>query len=509
MTTFADLGVPADLVAALSKRGVTEPFPVQAATIIDGLAGRDVCGKAPTGSGKTLAFGIPLVVKVRAAAPKKPRALVLAPTRELAAQIQKELLPLAEVRNKRVTTVYGGVGYEGQKKALRRGVEILVACPGRLRDLIDQGAVRLDGVEIVVIDEADRMADMGFLPEVRKLLNETSKTRQTVLFSATLDGDVAKLTAQYQTDPVTHEVAGVETDAADVDHHFELLEITERLERTRDLIRQHGPTIVFTRTRHGAEKLAKQLRTVGIDSAPIHGGLTQGKRDRALEGFKSYKVEALIATDVAARGIHVDGVSCVIHYDPPVDTKTYIHRSGRTARAGATGTVVSFIASDQRKASRKMQEELGLVTPEARSSEPRSGAPRNRGGEQSRGGSGQSRHGGSGGGSASPRGRRGSASRQAGQGGGQGSGQGQSRRQGEGEGRDSSRTDGPRQAVRAGANASRSTSSNSGSGSSSGANGSRRQGSANGSSNSGGARQGARPESGSRDAGRQRSDRRS
>ena len=498
MTTFADLGVPADLVAALSKRGVTEPFPVQAATIIDGLAGRDVCGKAPTGSGKTLAFGIPLVVKVRAAAPKKPSALVLAPTRELAAQIQKELLPLAEIRNKRVTTVYGGVGYEGQKKALRRGVEILVACPGRLRDLIDQGAVRLDGVEIVVIDEADRMADMGFLPEVRKLLNETSKNRQTVLFSATLDGDVAKLTAQYQTDPVTHEVAGVETDAADVDHHFELLEITERLERTRDLIRQHGPTIVFTRTRHGAEKLAKQLRTVGIDSAPIHGGLTQGKRDRALEGFKSYKVEALIATDVAARGIHVDGVSCVIHYDPPVDTKTYIHRSGRTARAGATGTVVSFIANDQRKASRKMQEELGLAVPEARSSEPRSGTPRNRGGEQSRTGSSGSgsRH--SGGGSGSPRGRSGSASRQgAGQGGsrqgqsgsGQSRGQGESRQDsGQSRGQGRSQGEGSRQG---------------GSGNSGGSGGARRGGSNSGSGSGSGAGASARQSSGAQRSGRQ------
>ncbi len=364
MTTFADLGVPADIVRALASRGIESPFPVQAATIEDALAGRDVCGKAPTGSGKTLAFGIPLVVRVKQAKPRRPRALVLAPTRELAAQIQKELAPLAETRDKRVFTVYGGVGYEPQRRALRRGVEILVACPGRLRDLIDQHAVRLDAVEIVVIDEADRMADMGFLPEVRKLLDETADDRQTVLFSATLDGDVATITRHYQNDPVTHEVAGVDTDAADVDHHFEEIEPGDRVARTAEIIRENGPTIVFTRTRHGAEKVAKQLKAEGIDAAPIHGGLSQAKRDKALAGFKQYKVEALIATDVAARGIHVDAVACVVHFDPPVDTKTYVHRSGRTARAGATGVVYSLVARDQRKAARKLQQELGLLEPE-------------------------------------------------------------------------------------------------------------------------------------------------
>ena len=360
MSTFAELGVPADIVTALAKSGITEPFPVQAATIADALAGRDVCGKAPTGSGKTLAFGIPLVVRVETAKPRRPRALVLAPTRELAAQIQKELAPMAAARNKRVLTIYGGVGYEPQRKALRNGVEILVACPGRLRDLIDQNAVRLDNVEIVVIDEADRMADMGFLPEVRKILDETAAKRQTVLFSATLDGDVALLTRNYQTDPVTHEVEGVEEEG-DVEHFFEDSELAERVERTAKAIREHGPTIVFTRTRHGAEKVAKQLKTHGIDSAPIHGGLSQAKRDRALAGFKAYKVEALIATDVAARGIHVNEVACVIHFDPPVDTKTYIHRSGRTGRAGKTGIVLSYIARDQRKEATKLQREIGLL----------------------------------------------------------------------------------------------------------------------------------------------------
>jgi superfamily II DNA/RNA helicase len=365
--TFLDLGVPADLVAALERGNITEPFPVQVATIPDALAGTDVCGKAPTGSGKTLAFGIPLVVRVRPARPRRPRALVLAPTRELAAQIHKDLEALGTTREKRVCTVYGGVGYEKQKKALRRGVEILVACPGRLRDLMEQNAVRLDGVEIVVIDEADRMADMGFLPEVRKILDETSPERQTLLFSATLDGDVAVLQRNYQRDDaVTYEIAS-ETEDAAIDHHFEELDLTERVARTAELVRTHGSTIVFTRTRHGAERLAKQLKAAGVGATAIHGGLSQNKRDRALAEFKSYKAEALIATDVAARGIHVDAVACVVHFDPPVDSKTYVHRSGRTARAGATGTVVSFVARDQRAASRTLRRELGLL-PE--SSEP-------------------------------------------------------------------------------------------------------------------------------------------
>jgi superfamily II DNA/RNA helicase len=361
VSTFHDLGVPADLVAALRRRDITEPFPVQAATIPDALRGADVCGKAPTGSGKTLAFGIPLVVRVRSARPRRPRALVLAPTRELAAQIHKDLEPLAAVRGARVCTVYGGVGYEKQKKALRRGVEILVACPGRLRDLIEQNAVRLDAVDIVVIDEADRMADMGFLPEVRRLLDATSPERQTILFSATLDGDVAVLQRAYQRDDaVTHEVAGA-AEVADIEHTFEELDASKRVARAAELVRAHGSTIVFTRTRHGAERLAKQLTTGGVGAAAIHGGLSQARRDRALADFKSDKVDALIATDVAARGIHVDAVACVLHFDAPVDAKTYVHRSGRTARAGATGTVVSFVAREQRSASRRMREELGLA----------------------------------------------------------------------------------------------------------------------------------------------------
>jgi len=368
--SFSDLGVSAELVAALAARDITAPFPVQAATIPDGLAGRDLCAKAPTGSGKTLAFGIPVVERIHRAGPKQPRALVLAPTRELAAQIQRDLVPLANARGQRVFTVYGGVGYEPQKKALRRGVDILVACPGRLKDLIDQQVVRLDAVEVVVIDEADRMADMGFLPEVRRLLDMMPKTRQTLLFSATLDGDVALLTRMYQNDPVHFDVVGVNDVPADIEHRFIDVDMSERVSHAADVIRKEGPTIVFCRTRHGAEKVTKQLRAAGVAAAAFHGGLSQNKRDRALAGFKRYDVEALIATDVAARGIHVDAVACVVHFDPPGDTKTYIHRSGRTARAGAAGTVVSFVTHDQRKAARLLQQDLGLIEKPANAPKP-------------------------------------------------------------------------------------------------------------------------------------------
>jgi superfamily II DNA/RNA helicase len=363
VSTFTDLGVPEDLAAVLSRRGITDPFPVQSLTIPDLLAGRDVCGSAPTGSGKTIAFGVPLVERVGRAKPKSPRALVLAPTRELAAQIQRELEPLAEARDRRVFTVYGGVGYEPQRRALRRGVDILVACPGRLEDLIAQRVVQLGAVDIVVIDEADRMADMGFLPAVRRILDATAKVRQTVLFSATLDGDVGVITRSYQKDAVRLEVPGPESDAMDAEHRFETVHTSDRLARAAEVIHAEGPTIVFCRTRHGADKIAKRLGAAGVEAAPIHGGLSQNQRDRALAAFTRGKVHALIATDVAARGIHVDDVACVLHYDPPTDAKTYVHRSGRTARKGASGVVVSFVAADQQRASRQLQRELGIGDP--------------------------------------------------------------------------------------------------------------------------------------------------
>lgn len=360
--SFADLGVPEDLIAVLERRGVVAPFEVQAATIPDALAGRDVCGRAPTGSGKTLAFGIPVIARMQRAHGKKPRALILAPTRELAAQIERALEPLARARNFWVRAVYGGVGYEPQRKALRKGVEVLVACPGRLEDLIEQKAVRLDKVETVVIDEADRMADMGFLPAVRRILDQTSPERQTVLFSATLDGDVKVLTEHYQNDPVRHEVGSPEPDVTAMEHEFVPVEHSLRVAHTADVIGDAGPTVVFTRTRHGADRVAQQLGRAGVRAAAIHGGRSQGQRDRALRDFSKGDVQALIATDVAARGIHVDAVACVVHFDPPEDAKTYVHRSGRTARAGATGLVVSLVQRDQVKAVSRMAKELGIET---------------------------------------------------------------------------------------------------------------------------------------------------
>ncbi|MDZ4826967.1 MAG: DEAD/DEAH box helicase [Actinomycetota bacterium] len=360
-TSFSDLGVPADLVDALAKRGITSPFEVQAATIPDILDGRDVCGRAPTGSGKTLAFGIPLVDRVEKAKPRRPRALVLAPTRELAAQIQRELEPLARLRDRSVFSVYGGVGYEPQRRAFRKGVDVLVACPGRLHDLVEQGVLRLDSVTTVVIDEADRMADMGFLPQVRKLLDLTSPERQTVLFSATLDGAVSVLTREYQNNPTRHEVGAAEPDITSADHQFWKVEPGDRAERTADLIMASGPTIVFCRTRRGVDRIVTVLERSGVRAAGIHGGRSQGQRDKALQAFTNGKVNALVATDVAARGIHVDDVACVVHFDLAADSKDYLHRSGRTARAGATGLVVSLVAKHQLREAQRLQKSAGLA----------------------------------------------------------------------------------------------------------------------------------------------------
>ena len=365
-TTFAQLGVPSRLTDALADRGILAPFPVQAATIPDALAGRDVCGKAPTGSGKTFAFGLPILAKVSKARPGRPKALVLAPTRELAEQIKKELAPLARSVGRFVYAVYGGVGYGGQVSAMRKGVDILVACPGRLEDLIEQGVVDLSESDLVVLDEADRMADMGFMPAVMRLLDQTSAQRQTLLFSATLDGDIAKLSKRYQRDPVRHEAAAVESDELDAVHHFWLVEHHDRTQHTADLIQQSGKSIVFTRTRHGADRLAKQLDKLGVRSVAMHGGRSQNQRQRALDAFASGKAKALIATDVAARGIHVDDVATVIHFDPAGDHKDYLHRSGRTARAGATGTVVTLVTHQQKRDVLKMQRAIDLDAPFAK-----------------------------------------------------------------------------------------------------------------------------------------------
>ena len=357
-TTFAQLGVPAPIVGALTSRGITEPFEIQAATIKDALDGRDLCGRAPTGSGKTLAFGIPLVALAEKAEPRRPRSLVLAPTRELADQIAAELKTFAG--RVRVAVVYGGVGHGKQKDALRRGVDILVACPGRLEDLIQMGEVSLGDVDRIVLDEADRMADMGFIPAVRRIVEQTASKRQTILFSATLDGDVAELTRAYQTNPVRHEVGEDTPDITAAEHYFWDVDRTERARITAETISAASPAVVFCRTRHGADRLKKQLGRAGVEAAAIHGGRNQSQRTRALASFAAGQTQALVATDVAARGIHIDDVASVIHYDVPADHKDYVHRSGRTARGGRGGIVVSLVQPDQAKDVRRIQRAVGL-----------------------------------------------------------------------------------------------------------------------------------------------------
>ena len=359
MTTFADLGVPTRLVSTLTKRGITEPFPIQRASIPDLMDGHDVLGRAPTGSGKTLAFGLPLIATVDKAVRRRPRGLVLAPTRELAEQISKELIPLGRAAKRWVLSVYGGVGYGFQRQQLDRGVDVLVATPGRLIDLLEQDALSLADVEIAIVDEADRMADMGFMPQVRTLLDQTSNDRQTVLFSATLDSDVAELTRRYQHAPRRHEVENPE-DAHEAGHYFWRVDRSQRVARTAEIIGSSSPSIVFTRTRRGADKVAAQLERAGVKAAAIHGGRSQGQRRRALDAFGKGRVSALIATDVAARGIHVDGVASVVHFDLAADAKDYLHRSGRTARAGAEGVVVSLVPHDQMRDARGLQQAVGL-----------------------------------------------------------------------------------------------------------------------------------------------------
>jgi superfamily II DNA/RNA helicase len=369
-SSFADLGVPSDLVATLRAGGIDRPFPIQELTVADGLAGRDICGRAPTGSGKTLAFGIPIVANLGRAEARRPRALVLVPTRELATQVQTELSWLGAHRKLRVAVAFGGVGIGPQRGALRKGVDVLVACPGRLGDLLARRDVNLDAVEIVVVDEADRMADMGFLPQVRRLLDETPASRQTLLFSATLDGAVDVLVKRYQQDPVIHRLAETSEDEDRWTHHFWKVATRDHVPVCAQIVTDSGPTIVFCRTRRRADRIAKQLKETGVSTAAIHGDRSQGQRDRALAAFADRGVEALVATDVAARGIHVDGVACVVHFDPPADAKDYTHRSGRTARAGATGTVISLVDHDQATAVARLQRALdlpvGLTGPDAK-----------------------------------------------------------------------------------------------------------------------------------------------
>ncbi len=358
--TFHALGVPAPVVDDLAARGIDTPFPVQTAVIPDGIAGRDIIGRAPTGSGKTLAFGIPLVTALPRARRRRPTGLVLAPTRELAEQITQELSPLTEALDRRAVAVYGGVGYGPQRRALDHGTDLVVACPGRLEDLLAASALTLDDVVSVVIDEADRMADMGFLPAVRRIVEQTATDRHTMLFTATLDRRVGELSRALQRDPVTHEVGPTGPDLSTVSHHFWNVDRAERVHVTGDVATEVGSIIVFCRTRRGADRVAKQLARNGTTAAAIHGGRSQSQRDRALRDFAAGRVRSLVATDVAARGIHVDAVGGVVHFDPPEDAATYVHRSGRTARAGASGVVVSLWTPGTERAAKQLTRDTKL-----------------------------------------------------------------------------------------------------------------------------------------------------
>ncbi|MGO9912017.1 MAG: DEAD/DEAH box helicase [Acidimicrobiales bacterium] len=361
--TFASLGVAPALVATLSTQGIVAPFPVQALTIPDALSGRDVCGKAKTGSGKTLAFGIPLLMHTESAKPGQPRALVLVPTRELAVQVAEVLEPLAAAVGHRVMTVYGGTDLEKQSKRLAKGVEVVVATPGRLIDLVDRKAVKLSAVSMLVVDEADRMADMGFLPQVEWLLRHMPTERQTLLFSATLDSAVDQVVRRHLRDPVLHEVQARQVTVEEMGHRFLKVHQLDKAKVVAAIMRSSAKTLCFVRTKRGADRLVADLRAEGVNAAAIHGDLRQQMRERALEQFAAGKLPALVATDVAARGLDIDGVDVVIHFDPPEDHKAYLHRSGRTARAGEGGLAVTLVLWDQELAIERLQRRIGLKIP--------------------------------------------------------------------------------------------------------------------------------------------------
>ena len=360
---FSELGIEKDLVEELNNQGITEPFEIQKITIPDILEGRDVCGKAKTGSGKTIAFGLPLVQLLPVSKPGKPTGLALVPTRELAIQVCKELEPLALKRDLMVRAIYGGSPIEKQIEALKKGVDFVVATPGRLIDLLVRGDISVTSVEKIVIDEADRMADMGFMPQVEWILRQVEADHQTLLFSATLDGMVSGLISRYQDDPAMHEVDSREVTVSEMQHRFIAVHEMDQVKVAAAIINSSNKTIVFTKTRWGADKLASKLLKENVDAAAIHGDLRQSQREKALKDFTKGKIRSLVATDVAARGIHVDDVEAVIHYDPASDAKTYLHRSGRTARAGGSGVVVSLICWDEELEIRKLMRRLGLKQP--------------------------------------------------------------------------------------------------------------------------------------------------
>src|SRR5690625_2772384 len=364
MTTFADLGLPRPIVSVLSKQGITSPFPIQEAAIPDALAGKDILGRGPTGSGKTFTFGLPLPICLAgsgASKPARPRALILAPTRELAIQIQERLDEPANSMGLRVLAVVGGVNINHHIRQLARPVDILVATPGRAQDLVNQKKLSLSDVRLTALDEADQMADMGFLPQVKKLLDLTPRDAQRLLFSATLDGDVNKLVDRFMHNPVTHSTAPVQA-AVDTMKHY-LFYVGEREDRNKVVIRigaRDGKTIMFMRTKHGVDRQAKKLRRAGISAMGLHGDKGQNTRSTTLQGFADGSVSVLVATDIAARGIDVHDVSLVVHVDPPAEHKAYLHRAGRTARAGESGTVVTLVMNEQRDEVAKLIDKAGV-----------------------------------------------------------------------------------------------------------------------------------------------------
>ena len=370
MTTFKDLGLPLPIVRELQRQGITEPFPIQEAAIPDALAGRDVLGRGPTGSGKTFTFGLPMLTRLAesgATRPGHPRALVLTPTRELAAQVRERLDAPANALGLRTLDVVGGVNINRHIRSLAAPVDLLVATPGRAQDLLDQGKLFFDEVAVTALDEADQMADMGFLPQVRRLMDRTPKTGQRLLFSATLDGDVQKLIDRYLNDPVTHSTAPVEASVDTMEHHR--LVVGDRDERNDVILRigaREGRTIMFMRTKHGVDRQVKKLRRVGVNAAGLHGDKGQSTRTNALAGFSDGSVPVLVATDIAARGIDINDVSLVVHVDPPAEHKAYLHRAGRTARAGTSGTVVTLVMDQQRKEVETLMRKAGVDAPEVR-----------------------------------------------------------------------------------------------------------------------------------------------
>ncbi len=364
MTTFTELGVPAILTSALADLGITAAFPIQAATLPDSLAGRDVLGRGRTGSGKTYAFVLPVLARLAASQqprrPGRPRALIMAPTRELATQIEATIAPLAAKLGLRTLTVFGGVGANPQIKGLRAGVDVLVACPGRLDDHLRNNQVSLDAIEITVLDEADHMADLGFLPVVRRLMDHTPTNGQRMLFSATLDNGVDVLVKRFMHKPVTHSVDSATEAPIEMSHHVLHVRADDRFPVLVDLLAAPGRSVVFTRTKRRAKVLTRQLVQAGVPAVELHGNLAQNARNRNMAAFSDGTAGTLVATDIAARGIHVDDVALVIHADPPVEHKAYLHRSGRTARAGAAGTVITLMTDDQQAEVRDLTRKAGV-----------------------------------------------------------------------------------------------------------------------------------------------------